>query len=198
MTDRAVLYARVSTHRQDETQQIPVLRRMAAQRGYEIVLEVSDEASGRDGNRPGWQKVLALARKGGCDVVMAVKIDRVMRSLTDLYAAMSALAKSGVRLETGDYTQDPNEPAGRMMLGFLGLLAEWERGVIGERTKAALAERKRRGVTLGRPQRALPTHRIALMRKNGMAWGAISKTLDIPESTLRSRRKEIEDEMERL
>ena len=198
MTDRAVLYARVSTHKQDETQQMPILRRMAAQRGYEIVLEVSDEASGRDGNRPGWQKVLALARKGGCDVVMAVKIDRVMRSLTDLYAAMSTLAKSGVRLETGDYTQDPNEPAGRMMLGFLGLLAEWERGVIGERTKAALAERKRRGVTLGRPQRTLPTHRIALMRKNGMAWGAISKTLDIPESTLRSRRTEIEDEMERL
>ena len=101
-------------------------------------------------------------------------------------------------METWDYTQDPSEAAGRMMLGFLGLLAEWERGVIGERTKAALAERRRRGVILGRPQRALPTHRIALMRKNGMAWTTISKTLGIPESTIRSRREEIEDEMGRL
>ena len=53
------LYARVSTILQDELIQLPRLREVAAQRGYQIYKEYTDEASGKDGNRPGWKALIA-------------------------------------------------------------------------------------------------------------------------------------------
>lgn len=61
---KVALYARVSTVDQDERLQLPRLRQVAELRGYTVVGEYTDEASGRDANRPGWKALLSDARAG--------------------------------------------------------------------------------------------------------------------------------------
>lgn len=185
MTDRAILYARVSTTEQDETTQLPALRRMAEARGYEIVATECDKASGRNANRPGWQKVMNAVRHHRCEVVMAVKVDRVMRSVVELYTTLQEMERCHVRLETGDYSLDPSTASGRMVIGFLGVIGEWEREIISERTKTSLRMRQERGTKLGRPRADIPD-RARRMRAQGASYRAISEATGIPASTLRA------------
>ncbi len=75
------LYARVSTKKQDETNQLPFLRNLSANRGYEVYNEYSDEASAKDVNRPGWKALMQDASEHKFDAILVTKLDRVMRSL---------------------------------------------------------------------------------------------------------------------
>ncbi len=58
---KVAIYVRVSTKKQDETNQLPRLREMAKNRGFEVYREYSDEASAKDANRPGWQDLITLS-----------------------------------------------------------------------------------------------------------------------------------------
>lgn len=75
------IYVRVSTRKQDETNQLPRLREIAKNRGFEVYHEYSDEASAKDANRPGWRGLMEDASKHRFDAILVTKLDRVMRSL---------------------------------------------------------------------------------------------------------------------
>lgn len=191
---RVVLYARVSTNEQDETLQLPRLREAAKIRGWEVVGEYTDEASGRDANRPGWNRLKKDIRTVRADAVMVVKLDRMMRSLKGFLDELEGFQRMGVRIVSLDYGDlDPSDPTGQLVIRFMASLAEWEREIISERTKAALEAKKKQGVRLGRPSSELPIQKLALMRSQGMGWSEISRMTGIPRSTIMGHREEIEE-----
>jgi len=192
--ERVALYARVSTTKQDETLQLPRLRKLAELRGFEIYKEYQDEASGKDQFRPSWQNLMADAKEHRFDAIMVVKLDRVMRSVVNLNTVLGQLQVYKVRLITEDMGEiNPNNPNGKLLMQFLAAIAEWERETISTRTREALEEKKAAGIRLGRkPRDDLPLREIAQDRINGLSWNAISKARGIAKGTLMSRKEEVE------
>ena len=139
-------YARVSTDEQNLDLQLEALR----VEGCELIHE--DRASGASSDRRGLQG--ALDRCGGGDVLVVWKLDRLGRSVLDLIGMVEALQArgAGLKILTGHGAQiDTTKPDGRMVFTILATMAQFERELIGERTKAGIAAAKRRGVRLGRP-----------------------------------------------
>lgn len=196
---KVALYARVSTLNQDEQLQLPYLRNMAKSRGYEIVGEYTDEASGRDANRPGWAALLSDARTGSFQAVFVVKLDRVMRSLNLFWRELENFQAMGIQLIAMDYgVLDPSSASGKLTISFLAAIAEWEREINSERTKAALKAKQAAGVRLGKAPRKLPTRQIALMRIAHKSWVDISILTEIPRTTILGHKAEIEKEIETI
>lgn len=192
---RVAIYARVSTHDQDEALQIPRLESYCARMDYQVSNVYTDEASGKDANRPGWRALLSDARRGEFEAVIVTKLDRIMRSLTQLLDTLRDFEKRHVSIITLDQgIIDMSSANSRLQISIIAMVAEWEREIISERTKEALRAKKEKGVVLGRPKTGLPIHTIALMRVAGKSWNAISKELSIPRTNLSRHRMEIEDE----
>ncbi|AMH95444.1 resolvase domain-containing protein [methanogenic archaeon ISO4-H5] len=189
------IYVRVSTRKQDETNQLPRLREIAKNRGFEVFNEYSDEASAKDANRPGWKELMEDASNHRFDAILVTKLDRVMRSLVQLNITMSNLQTYNVKLICADIGEiDCSTPMGKVQMQIIGAIAEWEREIIVQRTKEGLEARKARGAKLGRKRRDdIPFDTIATLRMNGSSWNLISKDLRIPKATLMRRMPEVED-----
>ena len=192
---RVAIYARVSTHDQDEALQIPRLESYCARMEYQVSKIYTDEASGRDANRPGWKALLSDARRGEFEAVIVTKLDRIMRSLTQLLDLLRDFETRHISIITLDQgIIDMSSANSRLQISIIAMVAEWEREIISERTKEALKAKKEKGIVLGRPVAKLPIHTIALMRVAGNSWSSISLELRIPRSTLKNYRTEIEEE----
>lgn len=142
-----VAYYRVSTKKQSlglEAQKSKV-EAAAKDSGAEIIAEIEEKESGKECNRPGLNRALALARKHGAIVVVA-KHDRLSR---DLGFASEMVFKSGVRFNI--LNLPPEAMNDYLLFGVYFGLAAQEAKLISERTKAALAALKAKGVQLGRP-----------------------------------------------
>lgn len=195
---KIALYARVSTSDQDETLQLPRLRQAAQHRGV-IIGEWTDEASGRDLNRPGWSSLLESVRAGRVDEIHVTKLDRIVRNLQLLLQELEEIGRYGVTIVTLDMgTIDPSSPSGRLQLQMLGMVAEWERGIISARTKEALAVKRSQGVQLGRPAAKVPIRTIALYRMQGMSWRDIAGKTGIKYGTIYAHRHEVDAEITEL
>ena len=140
----AVALYRVSTAEQGhsglglEAQQASVLAFVAAQ-GWTLVAEYSDVASGKDDKRPGFQAALTRCRQLGA-VLVAARLDRITRRAHTL----SQLLEDGVSIRAADMPG-----ADDLMMRIYAAMAQKERELISERTKAALAAAKVRGKKLG-------------------------------------------------
>ena len=196
---RVAIYSRVSTHQQDETLQTPRLESFCERLGYEIVGRYSDEASGRDGNRPGWKALLSDARRGEFDALIVTKLDRIMRSLAQLRDVLEDFSKRHIDIITLDQgTIDMSSANSRLQIGIIAMVAEWEREIISERTKEALRAKKARGELLGRTPAQFSLRMAALMRIDGRTWKQIAERLEVNPSTLKNHKKEIEEEVKKI
>lgn len=195
------LYARVSTVLQDELMQLPRLRQVAEARGYTVFKEYTDEASGKDANRPGWLALLSDARAGSFKAVLVVKLDRVMRSLQIFLRELEDFSSMGVSIISLDYGDlNPGSASGKLSIQFLAAIAEWERAINSERTREALAQKRAAGVALGRPRKDFPVHKVALLRSKPVeaSWSSIARQLGIPRTTLMGHKDEIEEEVKKI
>ncbi|CAG9168152.1 recombinase family protein [Cupriavidus pinatubonensis] len=147
---RAFAYARVSTTDQTTDNQVIEIRQAGfAVEPHRIVVE-SISGSVAASERPGFAKLLDRLEAG--DVLIVTKLDRLGRNAMDVRATVEQLAKMGVRvhcLALGGV--DLTSAAGKMTMGVLGAVAEFERDLLIERTQAGLARAKSEGKTLGRP-----------------------------------------------
>lgn len=153
-------YARVSTAEQVLQLQTDALERAGCHR---IVTEKVSAVSSR---RPELEKALQLLRPG--DVFVVWKLDRIARSLLDLKRRVEYIEKCGATLRC--ITQDINTgtPAGRLLLNILGTVAEFERDLIAERTRAGMKSARDRGVVLGRdPVMTIGQRKEAQKLRNG-------------------------------
>lgn len=122
-------------------------------------------------------------RRGKLDVVICFKLDRLGRSLAHLAQICSELTTQGVALVCTSQGIDTsnNNPAGRLQLGVLMAVAEFERSIIQERVVAGLKAAEARGVKLGRKE-TLSQHRerVGALLAQGMGVRAIARELNLP------------------
>ena len=184
MTD-VVGYVRVSTDEQaDSGAGLAAQRRAileeAERRGWHVVELIEDAGySGKDLKRPGI--ALALDTLDACASALVVaKLDRLSRSMVDFAALMDTATRQHWALVALDLGVDTTTPSGEMMANVLATFAQFERRLISERTKSALAERRRAGVRLGRPSAVSPAVRrqIVALRHNKFTYQRIADDLN--------------------
>ena len=113
--------------------------------------EIVEDAgiSAKNLRRPGVKKVLRLARRKEIDAVVVYKLDRIFRSTVDALETTKAFDKWGVSFHSIEETLDTRSAMGRFFFTLTAALAEMERRLIGERTKAALAHKRSRNEKTG-------------------------------------------------
>jgi DNA invertase Pin-like site-specific DNA recombinase len=172
-------YARVST-----TEQNLDLQRDALQRAVcEKIME--DTASGGKVQRSGLERVREQLRKG--DVLVVWRLDRLGRKLKHLIELMAELEDEGIGFQSLTEAIDTTTPGGKLVFQIFGALAEFERNLIRERTRAGLAAARARGKVggrrrkLGEKQRAVA---VDLYRGKKYMVGEICQTVGISKPTL--------------
>jgi DNA invertase Pin-like site-specific DNA recombinase len=184
---RVVGYMRCSTGEQADSGLGMEAQRKAIQdactaRGWSMSELCEDAAaSGKNLRRAGMEKALAILDGGGADALVVSKLDRLSRSLLDFTALMERSRKNGWALVALDLGVDTTTPAGEMIANSVANFSQFERRLIGQRTREALAVRKAQGARLGRP-RTLPddvVRRIKSMRKGGETLNAIAESLNV-------------------
>jgi len=150
-------YARVSTEEQNLDLQIQALD--AA--GCETIFQ-DHGVSGSAVERPGLAK--ALKKAGRDDVLVVWKLDRLGRSLPHLVEVINSLREAGIGFRSLQEQIDTTNAGGRFYFHMLAALAEFEREMISERTKAGMASARRRGKHIGRP-RKLSAQQVAHARE---------------------------------
>lgn len=155
---RVAVYLRRSTdeHNQPYTigaQEHQLEAFIASQPGWSLVARYTDNASGAADpeERDGLRSLLDDASEGKFDVVLVVRIDRLARRITLLYELLETLENSGVALRSATEPFDTSGPMGRLFLGILGILAQFERELLVDRIKSGIDEKARKGLWLGRP-----------------------------------------------
>jgi len=105
--------------------------------------------SAKNLKRPGVQKVLRLARKKKIDAVVVYRLDRIFRSTVDALETTKSFDKWGVSFHSIEETLDTQSAMGRFFFTLTAALAEMERRIIGERTKAALSYKRKKNEKTG-------------------------------------------------
>ena len=151
---KAAIYLRVSTDKQSLAAQRGELRELCRRRGWSNVTEYTDIISGAKFTRTGLDQMMGEIRRGRLDVVLCYKLDRLGRSLASVAQLIGEMISNKVSLVIpgqGIDTSSDNSAA-RLQLNILIAVAEFERDIIRERTRAGLAAARARGTTLGRPR----------------------------------------------
>lgn len=172
-------YARVSTHDQD-----PTLQRVALQEiGCEQIFE--ETASGAQRDRPELSAALNYMRKG--DTLVVWKLDRLARSVRQLIETVEGLEARGVGFRSMTENIDTTSPGGKLIFHLFAALAEFERGLIRERTLAGLASARALGRTGGRPRSLTDRDMVmvkALLADERISVAEAAKQVGISPATL--------------
>lgn len=182
----AVGYVRVSTVEQSESglgleAQRIAIRTEAERQGW--TLTVIHEDAGVSGkamkNRLGLQGALDEVRTHKNGVLVVAKLDRLSRSMQDFANVMAISQREGWGLVALDLGVDTSTPSGEMIANVMATFAQFERRLIGQRTKDALAVKRAEGVKLGRPTVTSPQTaiRIQEMRADGRSYQWIADQL---------------------
>jgi DNA invertase Pin-like site-specific DNA recombinase len=181
------VYIRVSTQEQRTDSQEQELKRYCRLRGWKNLSLYVEKISGAKASRPQLERLMQDIRAGTVERLVVYKLDRLGRSLTHLALILDELNRLQVPLiasSQGIDTSNDN-PAGRLQLGVLMAVAEFERGIIRERVNAGIAAAKMRGVKFGRPAtlngRVADVHKF---RAQGLGVRAIARELKMPPSSV--------------
>jgi DNA invertase Pin-like site-specific DNA recombinase len=138
-------YARVSTEDQHLDLQLSALEAY----GCDAIF-YDHGASGSRFDREGFLEALDATQRG--DTLVVWRLDRLGRSLGHLVKVISGLEKRGIEFVSLTESIDTKSPTGMLMFHMIAALAEFERSLISERTRAGMAEARKRGSRLGRPR----------------------------------------------
>jgi DNA invertase Pin-like site-specific DNA recombinase len=182
---RVALYARVSTlNRQDPEMQLSELREYAARRGWTVFGEYVDQGvSGSRESRPELNRLTEDAHRRQFDAILVWKIDRYGRSLKHLVNALADLCAYGVAFISFRDNLDLSTPSGRLMFQIIGAMAEFERSLIQERVKAGLRNARAKGKKFGRPRVEIDAVRVAELRRDGLSWSQVCRTLNVSKGS---------------
>jgi DNA invertase Pin-like site-specific DNA recombinase len=138
-------YARVSTYEQNISLQKDALEEVGCKKIFD------DKVSGVRSDRPGLEAALEYVREG--DTLLVWRLDRLGRSLKDLIEIVTRLENRGIGFRSLQESIDTTTSGGRLIFQIFGALAEFERNLIRERTRAGLEAARARGRKGGRPRK---------------------------------------------
>lgn len=175
---RLVGYARVSTQDQTTALQIDALKAAGCVETHQ------DRVSGSVVRRPGLETALASLRPG--DVLVVWRLDRLGRSLAHLVELVSELQGRGVGFLSLSDAIDTTSAGGRLVFHIMASLAEFERSLIGERTRAGMAAARARGSMVGRRRALTPAQldHARLLIERGESPSVVARSLGCGRSTL--------------
>jgi DNA invertase Pin-like site-specific DNA recombinase len=172
-------YTRISTVSQTLEQQNSALDAAG------VVKTFSDTMSGARDDRPGLAELMAYVREG--DTVVVWKLDRLGRNTLHILETVKALTDRRVTLVSTTDGIDSSTAAGRMMIGVLGSLAEYERELTKERTALKRQVSRTNGTKFGRPRKVDYAEHITTakrMKADGHSGKDIAKYLGVSRATL--------------
>ncbi len=182
MNGRSFGYARVSTDDQDLTLQIDAL----TQHGIPKSNIFTDKLSGVRSDRPGLSKCLDALQRG--DVLVVWRLDRLGRSMRHLITLVEDLRARGIGFRSlNEGAIDTTNASGELIFNIFSALAQFERRLIQERTKAGLAAARARGRHGGRPRLDSEQAKVRAAKKlsgdKSISIDDICRTLNISRST---------------
>lgn len=182
---RVVAYTRVSTDEQGDSRagleaQQSVIDTEVQRRGWDLTETYTDVASGKSlRKRDNFGAVLRTLADGGAEALVVAKLDRLSRSVLDFAGIMETAQSEGWSVVVIDLGVDTTTPNGELVANIMISMAQWERRIIGERTKSALTAVKARGTKLGRRSGVEPdtVRLIGILRNEGRSFARIAQTL---------------------
>lgn len=182
---RAIAYCRVSTAEQGDSgagleAQERVIRAEVKHRGWELLDVRRDVASGKSlRKRNELGRTLRDLRDGHADVLIVAKLDRLSRSVLDFAGIMETASNEGWSVVVLDLSVDTSTTNGELIANIMIALAQWERRLIGDRTRLALESVRARGTRLGRPSGVTEetVRLIRVLRDTGKSWQGIADAL---------------------
>lgn len=178
---QVVGYARVSSASQNLDRQLEALRTAGCQRIFQ------EKVSGSTKDREQLEAALTYLREG--DLLICTSMDRLARSLPDLYGIVEELTSKGIKVrflkEGQEYAQD-SDSVSRLMLGILGSVAAFERALIRERQAEGIAQARKRGVYRGRKKKLDSDDLRTMMERinAGVPKSKVARELGISRATL--------------
>lgn len=174
-----VAYARVSTGQQDFQSQVDRLTTAGATKVF------TEKRSGLDGERPVLAECLRYVREG--DMLIVTKLDRLARSTADLYRIVTDLTRRGVAFKVlDDAAVDTSSRTGKLVMGILALIAEFETEIRRERQMEGIARAKAEGRMGGRPKLVGEdtVDRIWKLRAEGLSIRKIAAEVGFSKATV--------------
>lgn len=172
-------YARVSSVGQDLAVQLEKLQSAGCEKIFR------EKRSGVDAGRPELRRCLDYLRER--DTLLVTKIDRLARSTSDLYRIVSVLAEKGVAFKVlDDPSIDTTSRTGKLVMGILALIAEFETDIRRERQVDGIAKAQERGVRFGRKPLLLPdkVREIRKLRKAGRTVPEIMRQTNLSKASV--------------
>jgi len=171
-------YARVSTDEQNLDLQLSALKQAGCEQIY------TDKVSGTKAERKGLTEALSHLRAG--DTLVVWRLDRLGRSLRHLIDTVTDLQERGIGFKSLQESIDTTTSGGKLVFHIFGALAEFEREIIRERTRAGLTAARARGKSGGRPK-AMTAKQVQMLRNLASdpenSIDEICKTLGISRTT---------------
>jgi DNA invertase Pin-like site-specific DNA recombinase len=182
---RAAIYARVSTPDQHIENQLLDLKKLAAQRGFEVVREYTDRGiSGSKAKRPGLDAMMADARRGEFSVVLVAAFDRLARSTKSFLSTVEELEQLGIALISAREAVDTTGAMGRMFVTLVASIAELERSLIVERIRSGMRRARLEGQRLGRAPINIDRDALVRDRLSGMSLTETAKRYRVSRATV--------------
>lgn len=172
-------YARISTNDQNPDLQLDALEQAGCLKVF------VDRATGTNDQRPELQRLLDQLRPG--DTLVVWRLDRLGRNLKHLIETVTSLEERKVSFHSLTEGIDTNSPGGRLLFHLLGAIAQFERDLISERTRAGLAAARARGRKGGRPTVLTPakiTVARAMYASKRHTLAEIASTLGVSRATI--------------
>ena len=197
MTTKVALYCRVSTSTKDQTteNQLRELNSYCDRMGYEVIKIYEDQISGAKTRekRPAYNQLCNDAFLKKFDAVIAWDVSRFGRSLKEFVSFLADMDDKGIGVVAVKNGLDTSSSTGKMMMKMIGVMEEWNREMLVERTKSGLARTRANGTKLGRKKITNPkmTAQIISLRNENKSIRAIATEVGVSTATVQRELKKV-------
>ncbi|HYL74161.1 MAG TPA: recombinase family protein [Bryobacteraceae bacterium] len=188
-TAKKTKHGETSTFDQDPEAQEQSIRALITQRGWTLSRVYSDRAGAAKERQPGFDALMADARRGAFDVVVVWRFGRFARSVKQLVAALEEFRILGIDFVSHQEALDTSTPMGKAIFTVGAAMAELERSMVRERLLAGLQHARQRGTRsgrpIGRPRAVFSRDKALKLRAQGMSWRRIARETGVSIGSVR-------------
>lgn len=182
-------YVRVSTRSQEYEIQVDMIKNFCKLKDYTLLKIFEDKASGKDIDRPGFQKLMKVMEHNpqNAEIIIVTKLDRVGRSIRDLIKFVDWCGEKKLGFIAIGNNLDTTSMQGRLLFYIMSALAEYERELIAERTDAGRKKYVAEGGKLGKPMKKLNVEEIKRLVNEGVPKAKIARLMNVSRQTIYER-----------